>query len=242
MGRARWNWSAGAFGTARRTLDSRVDVETGSPRSLFMRWRGWGFFRAAGMASALTGPFDRKRDGFIPEEGGAALFLEAAEIAERRGQRSGRKVKGFGNCTRVLHDQSLTVLSPGECEEHGPGPGKKRVVTSGTLPSSPPRERFPEGRPIGAQFRQGGMGRPRSQEIPICGMKAYTGHLVRASILPVVIFSIQSIKDRMVPGRSLQRLRPGIYRTSGSQGYHRDLQPQITFYPVSYGSEDSARP
>jgi 3-oxoacyl-[acyl-carrier-protein] synthase II len=39
-------------------------------------------------------PFDRKRDGFIPGEGGAALFLEASEIAERRGAKVWGKVNG----------------------------------------------------------------------------------------------------------------------------------------------------
>jgi 3-oxoacyl-[acyl-carrier-protein] synthase II len=42
-------------------------------------------------------PFDKNRDGFIPGEGGAAMFLEAAEIAEQRGAKVLGKIKGTGN-------------------------------------------------------------------------------------------------------------------------------------------------
>ena len=40
---------------------------------------------------------------------------------------------------------------------------------------------------------------PRSPEIPVCGMKAYTGHLGAASDLAEIIFSIRSTGEHMAP-------------------------------------------
>jgi 3-oxoacyl-[acyl-carrier-protein] synthase II len=74
----------------------------------------------------------------------------------------------------------------------------------------------------------------RSQEIPICGMKAYTGHLGAASDLAEVIFSIQSIKDRMVPG-TLNFSEPDPeFKDLRITGVHRDCS-RDHFLSVSYG-------
>ncbi|KPK02912.1 MAG: hypothetical protein AMK71_00560, partial [Nitrospira bacterium SG8_35_4] len=54
-------------------------------------------------------PFDRNRDGFIPGEGGAAIFLEAADSAEKRGANILGKLKGFGNCIEFSSSHTMGV-------------------------------------------------------------------------------------------------------------------------------------
>ena len=103
-------------------------------------------------------PFDRRRDGFIPGEGGAALFLEAADIAKKRGAKIWGKIEGFGNCIEFIKDQSMTVPSHVmsrnitlALEDAGCDLGDLGVH----LPSW---KRFPEGRQIGAELDSEGLG------------------------------------------------------------------------------------
>src|SRR5574341_670293 len=64
--------------------------------------------RCAAGASSFR-PFDRNRDGFIPGEGGAALFLEAADIAARHGTPALGRIKGTGNCIEPSPGQGIAV-------------------------------------------------------------------------------------------------------------------------------------
>jgi 3-oxoacyl-[acyl-carrier-protein] synthase II len=74
----------------------------------------------------------------------------------------------------------------------------------------------------------------RSQEIPICGMKAYTGHLGSASDLAEVIFGIQSIRDKMVPGTLNFREADPEFVDLQIAGAHRHCD-RSRFLSVSYG-------
>ena len=143
-------------------------------------------------------PLDRKRDGFIPGEGGAALFLEAAEIAERRGAKIRAKVKGFGNCTEFSHDQSLTVPPRVSARSMGLALEEAGCDLRDLAFLSPHGSGSQKGDRSELNSIQNVMG-PRSPEIPVCGMKAYTGHLGAASDLAEIIFSIRSTGEHMAP-------------------------------------------
>jgi len=144
-------------------------------------------------------PLDRKRDGFIPGEGGAALLVEAAEFAERRGANVWAKIKGIGNCIEFGSDQSLTVPSTVS--------SKSMILAledaGGDLTDlaflSPHGSGSQKGDRSELNSIREVWGR-RSQEILISGMKAYTGHLGSASDLAEIIFGIQSLRNKMVPG------------------------------------------
>ncbi|GHH19680.1 beta-ketoacyl-[acyl-carrier-protein] synthase family protein [Streptomyces lanatus] len=63
------------------------------------RWAHAGFYRLGAMAERHCSPFDRDREGMLTGEGGAALFLESLDSAERRGARVYAEVLGYGiNC------------------------------------------------------------------------------------------------------------------------------------------------
>ena len=143
-------------------------------------------------------PFDRKRDGFIPGEGGAALFLEASEIAIRRGAKIWGKIEGFGNCIEFSKDQSLTVPS------HVTAEGIRLALEDAGCDLKDLAFICPHGSGSQKGDRSElnsirGVWGSRSQEIPITGMKAYTGHLGAASDLGEVIFGITAIVEKMVP-------------------------------------------
>jgi 3-oxoacyl-[acyl-carrier-protein] synthase II len=57
-----------------------------------------GFLSRCAEGVASYKPLDARRDGLIPGEGGAALVLEAAAVAEARGARVLGRIRGFGNC------------------------------------------------------------------------------------------------------------------------------------------------
>lgn len=54
-------------------------------------------------------PLDRRRDGFITGEGGAALVLEAAESAEKSGAAVIGRITGSGNCIEFTPGRALAV-------------------------------------------------------------------------------------------------------------------------------------
>jgi 3-oxoacyl-[acyl-carrier-protein] synthase II len=178
-------------------------------------------------------PLDRKRDGFIPGEGGAALFLEAAEIAERRGAKIWAKVKGFGNCTEFSNDQSLTVPSHVAVrsivlalEDAGCDLGDLAFLSPhGSGSQKGDRSELSSVREV-----WGG----RCHEIPISGMKGYTGHLGAASDLAELIFSIRSIKDGMVPGTLNFSEADPEFKDLQIAARHRDCS-RDRFLSVSYG-------
>jgi 3-oxoacyl-[acyl-carrier-protein] synthase II len=143
-------------------------------------------------------PFDRRRDGFIPGEGGAALFLEAYGQAKRRGARILGSIRGTANYNEFIPEKGFAVaekvssrsmelaLQDAGCNPemlgfiiaHGSGTQKgdrSELVSFATL--------LDEGR----------------INVPICGMKPYTGHLGAASDIGEVILGIRAASEGIVP-------------------------------------------
>jgi len=178
-------------------------------------------------------PFDRKRDGFIPGEGGAALFMEASEIAEQRGAKILAGVKGFGNCIEFANDQSLTVPSHVSAknmvlalEDANCDPGKLAFI----CPHGSGSQKGDRSELNSIREAFGGM----SAEIPISGMKAYTGHLGAASDLAEVILSIRATAERMVPATLNFREADPEFADLTLSGEHCHCD-QGHFLSVSYG-------
>ncbi|MCE5333007.1 MAG: beta-ketoacyl-[acyl-carrier-protein] synthase family protein [Desulfobacteraceae bacterium] len=144
-------------------------------------------------------PLDRDRDGFIPGEGGAAVLLEDAESAERRGASILGEVKGFGGCIEPPAGKGLSVpekvavrAMEAALEEAGTDVGELGFIC-----------------PHGSGTRRGDrselesisdlLGERRSL-VPVCALKPYTGHMGAASDLCEVIIGVRAIAEGMVPG------------------------------------------
>lgn len=142
-------------------------------------------------------PFDKKRDGFIPGEGGAAIFLESYENAKQRGADILGKIKGVANLTEFSPGNSISV--PEKVSKHCiTSVLKDAGCTTGDLAFIIPH---------GSGTKKGDRSELRSisdvlgdnRSVPLCGLKPYTGHMGAASDLAEVIFGINAVRDKTVP-------------------------------------------
>jgi 3-oxoacyl-[acyl-carrier-protein] synthase II len=143
-------------------------------------------------------PFDRRRDGFIPGEGGAALLIEEKERALRRGATIYGIVKGVENCTEFSSDDNMSV--PPEVAARNI---KSVLQSSGT---SIRDLSFIVAH--GSGTVQGDRSEMRSlmnisnsssEPVPVCGLKPYTGHMGAASDIAEIIFGLLALRDGIVP-------------------------------------------
>jgi 3-oxoacyl-[acyl-carrier-protein] synthase II len=143
-------------------------------------------------------PFNRQRDGFIPGEGGAALLLEAAESAHQRGATILGRIKGLANYSEFSDNAGFSV----------PAKVCQRSIELALRDAQCEIKDLASINPHGSGTQQGDRSEMRSIvdvfnakhcDVPICGMKPYTGHLGAASDIAEVIFGIKGVQDNMVP-------------------------------------------
>ena len=144
-------------------------------------------------------PFDRGRDGFIPGEGGAAILLEDAVSAKKRGTSIYGSPAGFGNCIEFSETQGLSV----------PARAGKRGMELALQEAGCGIKDLAFINPHGSGTQKGDRSEMRSvtdllgkhnSETPVCGMKAYTGHMGAASDIAEIIFGVQAVRNGIVPG------------------------------------------
>jgi len=141
-------------------------------------------------------PFDRRRDGFLPGEGGAALVLEPMEQARNRGATILGELRGVANTieamagmavapsvTRTCLEQAVAVAGLSAAElgflcAHGSGTvkGDRSELTA--------IREF-----LGAT----------GAEVPVCALKPYTGHMGAASDLAELVFCLEAARSGQVP-------------------------------------------
>lgn len=159
---------------------------------------GLGLLSRCNAGAGSFRPFDRLRDGFIPGEGGAALFLEAAEVASRRGATVLGRVRGTGNCIELSPGQGISVPPQVNTrsirmalEDAGMGVRDLAFISA-----------------HGSATRKGDGSELRSilevmetekAHVPICAMKPYTGHMGAASDLAEVILGIHAVRHHLIP-------------------------------------------
>jgi len=159
--------------------------------------RGLGMLSSCGSGARSYRPFDAERDGFIAGEGGAALFLETAGRAQKRGATILGKVEGFGNSVALSDDDvpgvppEVSAQSMMRALDAAKREQKEYAFLCGHGLASKEGDRS-ELRSIRSIFS----GRP---DIPVCGLKPYTGHLGAASDVAEIIIGMKSVKEGMVP-------------------------------------------
>lgn len=143
-------------------------------------------------------PFDSHRDGFMPGEGGAALFLESADRARQRGAHIIGKIRGLANCTEFSQGKGFSV----------PEKVSRRSIELAIKDAGCSISDIAFISPHGSGTKKGDRSelrsvmevlQPENQGIPLCGLKPYTGHMGAASDIAEIIFGIKGIKDRIVP-------------------------------------------
>ncbi|GBD97787.1 MAG TPA: hypothetical protein ENG83_03175 [Nitrospirae bacterium] len=143
-------------------------------------------------------PFDKNRDGFIPGEGGSAIFLEAADIAEKRGANVLAKIKGVENCIEFSSNHTFSV----------PSKVSKRNMLSVIEETACTIDDLALIIPHGSGTRKGDRSElwslmdvlsDKKADVPLCGLKPYTGHMGAASDIAEVILGINSVAEGTVP-------------------------------------------
>jgi 3-oxoacyl-[acyl-carrier-protein] synthase II len=167
---------------------------------------------------AASRPFDAERDGFVLGEGGAALILESAEHAARRGAPVLADLTGYGTTDDANH---MVQPAPG-------GTGAARAMNlalnaAGLQPedidyvnahgtSTPLNEKF-ETQAIKAAFGDA------AYRVPISSTKSMTGHLLGAAGALEAALAIQAIEHGMLP--------PTINQTSPDPDCDLDYVPNV---------------
>ncbi|MFZ0943574.1 MAG: beta-ketoacyl synthase N-terminal-like domain-containing protein [Syntrophobacteraceae bacterium] len=194
---------------------------------------GLGILSRCRHGEASFRPLDRARDGFIPAEGGAAILLEEKERAKARGARILAEIKGFGNCIEVPQAKSLSV----------PEQISKNAINAALEDGAVDWRDLAFICPHGSGTRKGDrselksiaqiMGGPKD-EVPVCALKAYTGHMGAASDICEVILGIEAINEGCVPGTLNFSKTEAVFEGMGISASAKQARGR-RFLSVSYG-------
>ena len=178
-------------------------------------------------------PLDRARDGFIPAEGGAAILLEDSERAKARGARILAEITGVGNCIEPQQAKGLSV----------PEQISKKSISAALEDGAVDWRDLAFICPHGSGTRKGDrselnsiaqiMGVPKD-EVPVCALKAYTGHMGAASDICEVILGIAAINEGIVPGTLNFSKTEAAFEGMGISASTREARGR-RFLSVSYG-------
>jgi len=194
---------------------------------------GLGILSKCKSGTASYKPFDRTRDGFITGEGGATVLLEDAEKAAARGARIYGKIRGFGNCTESAADNKMGV----------PDAVSKRNIVSTLKEAGCSTGDLAFIIPHGSGTRKGDRSELRSVKdviesdgpnIPVCGLKPYTGHMGAASDIAEVIIGINAVNDKTVPATLNFEITDNEFLDLKISGSPQPCE-KSNFLSVSYG-------
>jgi 3-oxoacyl-(acyl-carrier-protein) synthase len=161
-------------------------------------------FGKVGALSAATDPdrasrpFDRHRDGFVLGEGAAALVVERADRARRRGHRPYARIAGWA-CTTV--PGSITEPSPGgrleaaaisralDAARLAPGDVDAVVAHGTSTPKNDANETAALKRALGS----------RAHDIPVVSNKGHWGHTLAAAGAVNLAVAALVVRHGMVP-------------------------------------------
>jgi 3-oxoacyl-[acyl-carrier-protein] synthase II len=143
-------------------------------------------------------PFDRERDGFVLSAGGAALVLESAEHAARRGANVAATLLGYGAATDAHH------LSAPHPEGRGAVSAMSRALaTAGLEPSdidhvnahgtSTKLNDYVEARALQTVFG------PTISETTVTSTKSMTGHMIGAAGTFEAAVAVMTMQNSTVP-------------------------------------------
>ncbi|MGH7846735.1 MAG: beta-ketoacyl-[acyl-carrier-protein] synthase family protein [Candidatus Binatia bacterium] len=181
---------------------------------------GLGLLSKCQSGAASFRPFDRTRDGFIPGEGGAAVFLEAEDAAKRRGAKALARICGSGNCIDFVPGSALAVapkvtekslrlaLEEAGCEMED----LAFICGHGSATQKGDRSEL---------MSMLDLAQREKASVPVCGLKSYSGHMGAASDLAEIIWAIKAVEEGFVPATLNFRSAEKEFDVLGLSGCHR---------------------
>ena len=159
---------------------------------------GLGLLSHCGEGAESFRPLDRRRNGFIPGEGGAALLLETEGAARKRGAFVHARIGGIGNCMEFDRAHSLGVAKKASLRCMALTMKRAGVDAADLGFISPHGNATRMGDRSELESIEMILG-DDSSKVPITAMKPYTGHMGAASDVAEIVLGIQSIRKGMVP-------------------------------------------
>ncbi len=199
---------------------------------------GLGLLSRGRRGAASFCPFDHRRDGFLAGEGGAAVVLEPADSAARRGARILGLVEGGASHTAPRGSSGVpprVVLRAMELalEDAGRGVAELGFVC-----------------PHGSGTRQGDRSEAesilallgeRAGTTPVAALKPYTGHMGAASDLGEVILGVTAASRSLVPGTpGFTRSEAALRGLGVSAEPRRCAEPRVLSASYGLGGQASA--
>jgi 3-oxoacyl-[acyl-carrier-protein] synthase II len=143
-------------------------------------------------------PFDKNRDGFIIAEGSGILILEELEHAKARGAKIYGEIVGYGATGDAYH-----ITSPAPEGEGAARAIKQALEDAEISPSevdyinahgtSTPLNDLYETKAIKEVFKE------HAYQLAVSSTKSMTGHMLGAAGAVEAIFSLLTIRDRIIP-------------------------------------------
>ncbi len=153
----------------------------------------------AGNAAASCKPFDKDRSGFVLGEGAAALLLERAELARRRGATVQAEVVGYGSSSDATHITLPNAAGQAAAMRAALAEAQRHGVASDTIGhinahgTATPAGDVAEAESIRLAF---GAHAPR---LLVSATKALHGHLIGAAGALEFALAIQALRTGSVP-------------------------------------------
>jgi len=143
-------------------------------------------------------PLDKRRNGFMPGEGGAAVLLESEAAAKTRGAVIHGRIRGTGNCIEFENAQGLGVSTKVTLRCMAMTLKDAGVDAADLGFISPHGNATRMGDRSELESIQTLLGN-HSERIPIVAMKPYTGHMGAASDIAELILGIKGMQQEMAP-------------------------------------------
>ncbi|WP_164234042.1 beta-ketoacyl-[acyl-carrier-protein] synthase family protein [Microbacterium hydrocarbonoxydans] len=147
---------------------------------------------------AASRPFDRDRRGFVMAQGAAAVLLESADAARRRGAVPVAGVTGFGAASDAHH-----ATAPDPSGRGAAAAIAACLADAGVAPDAVDHvNAHGTGTPLGDEAELVALERAlgsRVRRVPVTATKSSTGHLLGASGVVDAVISALTLRDRMLP-------------------------------------------
>ena len=195
--------------------------------------RGLGILSKCKRGVSSFKPFDRNRDGFITGEGGAAIFLESSESAKRRGAEIFGKISTIENCFEpspevglkvppniikrniemIMNETDIDIDDLAFISLHGSGTKKGDASELNSIME---------------------ILKNKKSEVPICGLKSYTGHIGAASDVAEILLGLKALSNNIIPATLNFEKTEKEFSNLNISNSHQECEND-RFLSISYG-------